>query len=296
MNLIKLPVSVMKKTILLFSGLVCLMFSCGSQESARQTASISVFAGSAVQLPLKEIAEKFRQQEGVQVDLLFGSSGFMLSQMRLTSMGDVYMPGSMDFMLKAKQENLVDPGSISTVAYLIPAINVKSGNPKKIFSLADLSRPGIRVGIARPEHVCVGLYAVELLEANGLLKSVLPNIVVTTESCAKTASAIALSDLDAVIGWRVFQYWSPERIESVLIKDKETVPRIGVIPIALTSMAKDITLAKKFIDFTCGGDARALFRKWGYITDESRVRQLAPNACIGGEFQLPADWMEGKTI
>jgi molybdate transport system substrate-binding protein len=141
--------------------------------------------------------------------------------------------------------------------------------------------------------VCLGLYAVELLEANSLLKAVLPNIVVTTESCAKIASAIALTDLDAVIGWREFAHWDPERIEIVMLTGDETIPRIGVIPIALTTMAADPVLAQRFISFVCSPAGIRVFEKWGYITDKSQVVKLAPEAKIGGTYLLPPDWNKG---
>lgn len=290
----KIKIFLNRRIVLVF--LLCLPAACDLLQNSNATRSLSVFAGSAAQPVLKEIALAYRQQNGVNVDLVFGSSGVVLSRMQLTGMGDVYIPGSMGFMNKAQKQNLIAPDSIRPVAYLVPAINVKPGNPKNILSLADLRRPGLRLGIARPEHVCLGLYAVELLDANGLLAAVLPNIVVTTESCAKTASAIALADIDAVIGWREFQYWDPRRIESVLIKDGETIPRVAVIAAAVTASANDPTLARDFVDFLCTRQAGDIFRKWGYITEESEVRRLAPYAEIGGEYSLPEDWERRKPL
>jgi molybdate transport system substrate-binding protein len=60
----------------------------------------------------------------ISVDVVFGGSGFVLSQMKLARRGDVYFPGSSDFMEKAKRDGLVFPETERIVAYLIPAINV----------------------------------------------------------------------------------------------------------------------------------------------------------------------------
>jgi hypothetical protein len=65
----------------------------------------------------------------------------MLSEMKLAQRGDLYLPGSSDFMEIAKRENLVLSESERFVAYLVPAINVPAGNPKNIRSLEDLARP-----------------------------------------------------------------------------------------------------------------------------------------------------------
>ena len=283
-------IKTLKKIIRIWGCIFCVLVmqtACTSQQSPP---TLTVFAGSASQPVMQELAREYRKQTGTDIELIFGGSGFVLNQMQLVGRGDIYMPGSSDFMAKAVQSGLVKKESIRTVAYLVPAINVKPGNPEKITSLADLSRPGLRIGIARPEQVCLGLYAIELLENNGLLESVMPNIVATFENCAKTASAIAITDLDAVIGWREFENWEPQRIESVLIGKPETVPRIGAIPIAVTTRTKDPTLANTFIDFVCSAKGKEFFQKRGYLTSESNALKFAPQAQIGGEYNLPSSW------
>jgi molybdate transport system substrate-binding protein len=278
-----------------YLGAFLLLLSSCNTGTGIDGNSLRVFAGSAGQPVLKEIARQFELQTGCRVELSFGGSGFVLSQMKLSNRGDVFMPGSSDFMLKAVEQQVVDPENIRRVAYLVPAINVKPGNPKHIRTLHDLTRPGLRVGIARPEQVCLGLYAVELLEANNLLKKVLPNIVITTESCAKTASVIALTDLDAVIGWREFARWEPTRIETVLLSGNQIIPRLGVIPIAVTTMAADPALAERFVASVCSPAGKQIFERWGYLTDKTQALKLAPKAIIGGTYSLPPDWNKGPS-
>lgn len=123
--------------------------------------SLMIFAGAASKPPTEEVARIYKQKKGVGVQVTFGGSGFVLSQMNLARRGDVYFPGSSDFMEKAKREGLVFPETERIIAYLIPAINVQKSNPKKIESLKDLLKPGLRLAIADPESVCVGTYAVE---------------------------------------------------------------------------------------------------------------------------------------
>src|SRR4030042_5786959 len=112
----------------------------------------------------------------------------MLSQMELSKSGDLYIPGSPDYMVKAEKKDVIDPPSVQKIAYLVPVIAVQHGNPKNIQSLADLAKPGIEVGIGNPAAVCVGLYAVEILDYNHLLADVSPNIVTQAESWEKKAT------------------------------------------------------------------------------------------------------------
>ncbi|HOO42051.1 MAG TPA: molybdate ABC transporter substrate-binding protein [Syntrophales bacterium] len=153
---------------------------------------ITAFCGTASELPMEEAAKVFERKTGIKVELNWGGSGAVLSQLKLSRRGDLFIPGSPDYMTKAIKEGLVDPKTVKIIAYLIPAINVRKGNPLKIKGLADLARPGLRVAIGNPESVCVGLYGVEVLEKNGLLKAVEKNIVTHASSCAATASLLAM--------------------------------------------------------------------------------------------------------
>ncbi|MFN3921940.1 MAG: molybdate ABC transporter substrate-binding protein, partial [Caldimicrobium sp.] len=171
---------------------------------------ILVFAGAASKPPTEEAAKAFEKKTGIKVDLVFGGSGYVLSQMILSKKGDIYFPGSSDYMELAKKKGVVFPETERYVVYLVPAINVQKGNPKNIKSLKDLTRPGLKVAIANPEGVCVGAYAVEIIEKNFSPEEKAQfrkNLINYTESCEKTATAISLRAADAVIGWRVFQYW-----------------------------------------------------------------------------------------
>ncbi len=263
------------------------------QCHASSSGKLLLFAGAASKPPTEKVVHDFQKKSGILVEAVFGGSGFVLSQMKLSKRGDIYFPGSSDFMELAKRERLVYPESEKIVVYLVPAINVQKGNPKGIKSLKDLTRKGIRIAIANPEMVCVGTYAVEIIEKNlnPLEKDALKrNLVNYTESCEKTANVISLKAVDAVIGWRVFQYWDPERIETVLLKPEE-IPRIGYIPIAISKFAQDRTLAQTFVDFILSPQGKSIFRKYNYLMDLQEARQFTkPDAPVGGEYILPKEW------
>jgi molybdate transport system substrate-binding protein len=252
--------------------------------------SIQVFAGSAVKPALDEIAREFEVETGARVYLHYGGSGAVLSQLLLARRGDIYLPGSSDFMEKAKRKEVVEPDTEVRLAYLIPAINVAKGNPKEIRSLDDLAKGGVRVGVARPDAVCVGLYAVETLTARELGEAVRPNIVNFAESCRKTAQMLSLGLVDAVLGWAVFGRWEPERIETIFLKPQE-VRRIGYIPAALSSFAEEREVAEGFLRYLTKPVAKAILHEKGYFVELEEARaHTAPDTPVGGEFPLPKGW------
>jgi molybdate transport system substrate-binding protein len=229
--------------------------------------------------------------------VIFGGSGFVLSQMKLGKKGDLYFPGSSDFMEVAKREALVFPDSEKIVVYLVPAINVQKGNPKRIHNLKDLTKEGVRLAIANPETVCVGTYAVEIIEKNlntAQKERFKKNLVNYMESCEKTANVISLKAVDAVLGWEVFQYWDPERIETIYLRPEE-IPRIGYIPIGISKFTRDKAFAQKFIDFLLSPHGKEIFQKYDYLMDLHEAQRFTrPNTPVGGEYILPNEWRTMK--
>lgn len=247
---------------------------------------IAAFCGSASKPAMEQAAKAFEKERGIRVDLHFSGSGTMLSQMKMAHRGDLYIPGTPDYMLKAEREGVVDPKTVKIIAYLVMSIDVQRGNPKNIRTLSDLAGPGIRVGIGNPEAVCVGLYAVEVLEQNGLLKQVQKNIVTNAPSCSATAALLVMKKVDAIMGWRVFSKWRPDKIDAVFLKPDE-VPRLAYIPAAISTYSNDKENAQKFIDFLTSPEGQKIFARWGYIATEKEARKFAPRAEIGGEYHLP---------
>lgn len=285
----------MSKRIL--SLITLMVFNCVIEGAGIVSAEerLMVFAGAAGRPPVEEAAKTFERKTGVKVDLVFGGSGYVMSQMILGRKGDIYFPGSSDYMELAKKKGVVFPETERYVVYLVPAINVQKGNPKNIKSLKDLTRPGIKVAIANPEGVCVGAYAIEIIEKNFSPQEKAQfrkNLINYTESCEKTATAISLKAADAVIGWSVFEHWDPERIQTIPLK-KEEITRFGYIPIAISRFTKNRVLAQRFIDFILSGEGKAIFRKYNYfMTPDEAVAWIGAKKPVGGEYVVPEDWIK----
>jgi molybdate transport system substrate-binding protein len=281
-------------TLIVLSLTVSLIVSVSGQTCLGAD-SLMVFAGAASKPPTEEAAKAFEAKTGVRVDVIFGGSGYVLSQMMLGKKGDLYFPGSSDYMEVAKKKDVVFPETEKKIVYLVPAINVQKGNPKNVKTLKDLTRPGLKVAIANPEGVCVGLYAVEIVESfltPEEKEAFRKNLINYTESCEKTATAISLKAADAVIGWRVFHYWDPERIETIPL-DKSQVIRIGYIPIAVARFTSNRPLAQNFIDFLLSEDGTRIFKKYHYfMSADEATAWVGEKKPVGGEYVVPKDWIK----
>jgi molybdate transport system substrate-binding protein len=276
------------KKLFVFLLLSLIFFACSRETSEK---SLLIMCGSANRPPMSEIADLYEQETGIKVYLLYGGGGALLSQIELTRKGDIYLPGSPDYIIKARNKNLIFPDSTQQVCYLIPAIITPKGNPKGIKNLQDLGNDGMKVGIGNPDIVCMGLYAVELLEKNQLLEQVMKNVVVYGSSCSKTANLAALNKVDAIVGWRVLHFWNPDKMDFIPIK-KKALPRISYIPISIPIYTRDKKESQKFIDFVISEKGKQIYRKWGYITDRTFALSFADQATIGGECILPEKYLQ----
>jgi molybdate transport system substrate-binding protein len=283
----------MKEYVVLVVALLPPLVVMGCSDRAHGPVPLLAYVGAASKPPTEEAAARYEQRTGVKVKLVFGGSGHVLSQMRLAKEGDIYFPGSSDYMEKAKRDGDVFADSERVIVYLVSAINVQKGNPRRIRTLRDLTRPGVTVAIANPEGVCVGAYAVEIVERNFSpeeRQAFRNNLANYTESCEKTATAVSLKMVDAVIGWSVFEHWDPERIETVALP-KEQIARIGYIPVAVSKFTNNRAAAQAFIDYLAGPEGRAVYTRHHYFASaEEAAAYIGDAKPVGGEYQVPDDW------
>jgi molybdate transport system substrate-binding protein len=261
---------------------IMLVIGCGGRRASGPTSEeaapspegpktrLVAFVGSASKPPSLEAKETFEKlHPDIILDMTFGGSGTLLNQMILEETGDIYMPGSDDYMERAEEKQAVAPETRSIVAYLIPTICVQHGNPKGIHSLADLARPGIVVGLAEAGAVCLGDVADEILRSADLEEQVKKNVITYARSCEQTQQLVQLGEVDAVIGWDAFKHWAPDQIDIVDIAPEHL--RVRNIPVAVSVYSKNREAAQKYIDFLTSDGGKAIFGAHGYSVEPPTV-------------------------
>ena len=196
----------------------------------------------------------------------------MLSQMVLSRSGDVYIAPEQSFMETAKEKQAIDPKTIKSVAYMIPAIAVPKGNPKKIKSLADLAKLEVRVAVTREETTLLGKYAPEIFNKVGLAEEIGKNIVTEAARPDNLLTMLVMDQVDACIIWHFYQIQAPEQIEIIFLSP-EQLTGIGEMQAAVSAYSQDKKSAQRFIDFITSADGKAVFKKLGYFVDDEEVKK-----------------------
>ncbi len=283
----------MKKTLLTIVLIVFILISPTGFCLAAER-ELLLFAAVASKIPVEELVKNFEEKTKIKVNPNFGASGMMLSQIEMAKKGDVFFPASSDFMVKAKNKGVILETTETRIVYIVPSIIVRKGNPRKITSIKDLCKPGLKVILANPESAAIGLLSVELLEKSlgtDEIKAFRSNLVTYAENVEKMANFIALNNADAGIGWHTTPNNSPDKIESVKIS-VENIARAGYLSAAVTKCSADPAGAQRFIDYMRSPEGMAVFKKYNYFeTKEEAFKYIGAEKTVEPiEYKLSGEW------
>jgi len=240
------------------------LLGCSPQSQEEETTyaeSIMVYCGAGMREPMDEIGVVFEQEYGTEVKYNYAGSNALLSQMELTELGDVYMPGATMYIEIAAEKGFVDYQQL--VCYHVPVIIVPAGNPANITCLEDLANPGVTLVWGDPEVAAIGKTGKKILENNGIYDEVWANVVATLPTMNEVMLQIAMGQADASINW-----W--DTVKSVEDIDVIEIPKeqndIKIIPIGVTTFSENEETAKKFVDFCASEEGKAIFEEYGFVT------------------------------
>jgi molybdate transport system substrate-binding protein len=246
---------------------------CSKSDSSTSAEQLLIFAAAGTKPPLDEAAKIFEQKYGTSISINYGGGGQVLSNMVLSKVGDVYIAPEQRFMNGARAEGAVDAETKAyNLAYMIPAIGVKKGNPQNIESLTDLARPGIKVVMGNPETTLLGEIVPQILQKAGLYDRVKQNIITNVPQVTDVITALKMSQVDAGFIWHYFGVTSSNEIDVIWIP-RQYVTGIGEIQGAVASFSHSISTAQMFVDFLVSPEGQEIFQKNGYITDSKETDQ-----------------------
>jgi molybdate transport system substrate-binding protein len=212
-----------------------------------------VFCAASQQVPLQKIAAQFEKERGIRVMLQFGGTGSLLSQIRLTKKGDIFIAADLGALTDAGD---AVKSSVPIVAQK-PVIAVKEGNPKQIHLLEDLLRNDVRLALANPETASISRVCRKLLgERWAALQR---KAAVLKPSVVEIASDVKLGAADAAIVWDTVVMQGLSAIQT-----QELSTHSEPVSAALLASSTQQEIALQFIDFLTHPDhGGMIFRESG---------------------------------
>jgi len=216
-----------------------------------------LFSGGVNRLAIEETIQRFEQREGVSVTRVFNGCGILVSQMKSGQHPDAYFACDISFMPPVR-DLFLDPLNVSETDLVLV---VAQGNPLAIRSLADLPRPGLRVGVANPEQSALGALTERLLKELGLLEGVTPNLKVQTPTADLLVNQMRTGSLDAVIVYEVNASQVRDRLTVVPIQHAAAK---AIQPYAIGKNSKHRLLMERLRAAICSDASRQRYESLGF--------------------------------
>ncbi len=158
--------------------------------------SITLFSGGVNRVAIEKTVAEFQQREGVDVNVVYNGCGVLVGMMKAGEQPDAYFACDVSFAEEVRDRFLAFTNVSSTPMVIL----VRRGNPLGIESLADLTKPGVRVGRADEQLSALGALTKRLLISADLYEGVRNNTRVTSPTADFLVNQLSTSQqLDAVI-------------------------------------------------------------------------------------------------
>ncbi|WP_129656720.1 molybdate ABC transporter substrate-binding protein [Rothia halotolerans] len=217
----------------------------GAASSEAEHRTLTVFAAASLTDSFEDLAEEFEaDHEGVDVELSFGGSSTLVTQLEDGAPADVFASADEANMDQAAEADLLD-GDPSTFATNELTIAVPAGNPAGISSFDDLAREDVDTVVCERRVPC-GAATERVEEATGVALTPVSEESAVTDVMGKVTSGQA----DAGVVYKTDVTAAGDAVEEVGIA--QAGEAINRYPIASLKSSEDAELAGEFIDFVQG--------------------------------------------
>ena len=222
--------------------------------------TLHVYSSGAVAPPVKKCAKEFTAKLGTNFKFTVGKAENLISEISELKRGDILTCGAEFILDEAQKKGLILRPTRRSVGYRRSAILVPMGNPKKIKSISDLTKEGVRVGIS-VSGCLLGVWD-DISSKAGLTDSIRRNVTDFADGCGAVMALINQRKVNAVFGWDAFQKLWRETMEVVeLPRDLQVFRSTGI---AVIGFSKNKETAKEFIDFVISKNGKKTYQEYGW--------------------------------
>jgi len=222
---------------------------------------IRVSAAASLADVLKEIDAAFEKSTGTKVELNLGASSTLARQIEEGAPADVFFSADLAKMDGLEKKGLIDAATREAQLSNSLVVVEPSDGKLVITSGRDLAGVG-KIALADPKAVPAGVYAKAWLEKLGLWGEVEWKVV-ATENVRAALAAVEAGNVDAGVVYKTDAAVS-KKVKVVYEVPADEVPPI-IYPMAVIKESKNADVAKRYLDFLDGDEARRAFEKFGFL-------------------------------
>ena len=216
------------------------------------------YCGATMREALKEMATLFEQKHDVNIKFIVGGSKSLLDKIKILKKGDLYLPGSENYILKNKDLFL----EYRYIGYNKLALIIKKNNPKNIKELDDLfERDDLTIVLCNPELSSCGK-ATKKLFKDSFLFLYFQSCEIALDS--KDLIFFIKNCADVGISWRAAAVSEINRDKLDYIDIKASKNKLYLSIIKYTSNYK---LAKEFLEFAISKQGKEIMKKYRFLDE-----------------------------
>jgi molybdate transport system substrate-binding protein len=230
----------------------------GASGSTSLSGTLEVFAAASLKESFTRLGNEFHAAHpGVSVVFSFGPSNGLALQITQGAPADVFAAASPDTMQTVVKAG--DAGPPKTFATNSLEMATPPDNPAQVSSLADLTRPGLKVAVCQAQVPC-GAAATALFAKNRL--TVHP---VTYEVDVKTVlTKVQLGEVDAGLVYQTDVRAAGSKVHGIPIPAGDNVST--TYPIAALTASPDQAAAEAFVAYVLSPEGAAALAAAGFAT------------------------------
>ena len=231
--------------------------SSAPSQSPQASGKIVVFAAASLKPAFTQISQRFNgENPGSSVDFEFAGSSELATQLTQGATADVFASADTAQMDTVAKAGLL-AGSPTNFASNTLVIVTAPGNPKKIESFADLSKPGLDVVICQKPVPC-GSATQHVEDSTGVhLNPVSEELTVTD-----VLNKVTTGQVDAGLVYVTDARSAGSKVTT--INFPEAAGAVNVYPVAVLKKAPQPTLAQKFVAMVTGDPGQNILAQSGF--------------------------------
>jgi molybdenum ABC transporter molybdate-binding protein len=251
---------------LVLAGLAVALFAPGLFTAQSALPPLVVHCAAGLRGPMEGIAKEYERERGQRVEVQYKGSQDILSSIKTTRIGDVFLPADESYIDDARKDNLIAP-EVIPLARMTAVVAVAAGNPKHIESWSDLFRADVGLAQAEPKIAAIGRLTRDHMIKTGQWENIDKKTKVYKETVNHVANAVALGSVDAGIVWDVVA-WPDPKLAMVALPGLDAIK--ARVQVAVLTTSKQPTAALQFARYVAGRDkGLKRFRDCGFVNVET---------------------------
>ncbi|MFK8114676.1 MAG: molybdate ABC transporter substrate-binding protein [Rubripirellula sp.] len=269
-----------------------------NQPKVDSSGNVTLFCAASNRAVMEQIRSSYRKEFGREVEVQYGASQTLLSQIEISGAGDLFLPADDSYIKMAIEKGIVS--EVLPIARMQAVIAVKKGNPKSIQNFQDLLKPEIRL-VQANDAAAIGKLTRLTMQKAGLWDDLNKATVAERTTVTEAANDVLIGAADAAIVYDAVLHTYPD-LEFIEIP--ELKPAASLVAVGVSSSTKSSAAALHFARYLAASDrGLEVYRDHGFRvsggdkwSDVPKLRLFAGSMLRPAIEETIADFQEREGV